>query len=513
MTEKSVHLAVDLGASSGRVIAGWLDGGKLSLEEVHRFANDPVLIQDSLQWNVHSLWAEIREGLRVAAGKYQAIRSVGVDTWGVDYVLIDRNGQLAGPVRNYRDSRTQGMLSRACERMGGGEAGRAAIFAATGLQFMEINTLYQLFAAAEHGERSLEIADHFLMMGDFFHWLLSGKRSIEATNASTTQMVDPATGQWQTSMLEQLGIPTRLFEPTVQPGTILGPVQASVAEATGLKDVPVVVPATHDTGSAVISVPVDDFAPEQPSWCYISSGTWSLMGCELASPRVNEVCSQLNFTNEGGVAESTRLLKNIGGLWIFQQLRKSVQRQGSDVSWEQMVQQASEASEFELLLDPDHRAFVAPQDMLTAIKAFASETGQPVPESNGAFYRAALEGLALRYRVCLGDLETLVGSRIETIHIVGGGTMNALLCQMTADACNRTVVAGPVEATAIGNLVMQMIGTEVIKSDADLSATIRMARGIVRESFAVQTYQPENPDRWDGPAARFVELAGHGASA
>ncbi|OYP36544.1 rhamnulokinase [Rhodopirellula sp. MGV] len=512
MIHSPVHLAVDLGASSGRVIAGWLDDGALTLEEVHRFVNEPVLMQDSLQWNVHALWAEILEGLRKAAIKYDVVRSVGVDTWGVDYVLLDSNDQLVGPVRNYRDSRTHGMLARACERLGGADVGRAKIFEATGLQFMEINTVYQLFAAAELKERSLEIADHFLMMGDFFHWLLSGKRSIEATNASTTQMVDPSTGRWQIELLKELGIPGRLFEPTVQPGTVLGNIQPSVAEATGLDDVPVVVPATHDTGSAVISVPVDDFAPEKPDWCYISSGTWSLMGCELATPRVNNLCSELNFTNEGGVAGSTRLLKNIGGLWIFQQLRKSMQRQGEDVSWEQMVRQASQATAFELLIDPDSQDFVAPHDMLSAIKQYAETTGQPIPETDGGYYRAALEGLALRYRVCLGMLEQLVENRIETIHIVGGGTMNELLCQMTADACDRTVVAGPVEATAIGNLVMQMIGTDVIQGDGELSSAIRSARGIVRESFEVKTYRPHQPRNWDEPAERFLALSAQGAS-
>lgn len=509
MTNAPIHLAVDLGASSGRVIAGKLQGGILSLEEVHRFANEPVLIQDSLQWNVHSLWAEILIGLRTAASRYDTIRSVGVDTWGVDYVLLDENDQVAGPIRNYRDARTHGMMARAFEKLGGESEGRRRMFQATGLQFMEINTVFQLLAAVEHDERSIDIAEHLLMMGDFFHWLLSGKRSIEATNASTSQMLDPRKGKWAFSMVDALGIPTRLLGPVVQPATILGKVQPSVAAATGLKDVPVVVPATHDTGSAVIAVPADGFAPEKPGWCYISSGTWSLMGCELSAPKVNELCAELNFTNEGGVAGSTRLLKNIGGLWIFQQLRKSMQRRGSEISWGDMVQQAEEASPFALLIDPDHADFVAPADMLEAIEGFAKATGQGTAEHPGGYFRAALEGLALRYRVCLGMLERLVDNRIETIHIVGGGTMNELLCQMTADACNRTVVAGPVEATAIGNLVMQMIGTGGIGSGqvADQAAAVREARRIVRESFSVKTYSPVTPEVWDEPASRFIELA------
>lgn len=509
MSKVPVHLAVDLGASSGRVIAGCIDDGKLTLEEVHRFANDPVMIQDSLQWNVHGLWAEILAGLRIAATRFECVRSVGVDTWGVDYVLVDKHDLIASPVRAYRDGRTKGMEQRAFEILGGAEQGRKRMFEATGLQFMEINTVFQLLSAVERGEPSIKDADGFLMMGDFFHWLLSGRRSVEATNASTSQMLDPSTGRWQLEMIDALGIPTKLFPAVTPTATTLGPVQPSVAEVTGLKDVPVVLPATHDTASAVIAVPADAFAPEKPDWCYISSGTWSLMGCELASPRVTELCSELNFTNEGGVGGSTRLLKNIGGLWIFQQLRKSMQRRGNDVGWEQMVQQAESADPFGLLIDPDHEDFVAPTDMLEAMEVFAEKTGQAKPESDGGFYRASLESLALRYRVCLGMLEQLVGNRIETIHIVGGGTMNELLCQMTADACDRKVIAGPVEATAIGNLVMQMVGTGVIGSgDAhDQAAAVLEARRLVRDSFAVKTYTPQQPERWDEPATRFVALA------
>ncbi|NNE01089.1 MAG: rhamnulokinase, partial [Pirellulaceae bacterium] len=431
-----VHLAVDLGASSGRVIAASIQDDRLSLEEVHRFANDPVRIQDSLQWNVHGLWQSIQEGLRLAGGKFDRVESVGVDTWGVDYVLLDRQDQLVGPVRCYRDARTQGMMERVFDIVP-----RDQIFSSTGLQFMELNTLYQLAAAAQSKDPSLSIAESFLMMGDFFHWLLTGQRSIEATNASTTQFLDPRTKKWTTDLLSKLDIPTKLFSEPVEPGTTLGSIQASVAAVTGLANVPVIVPATHDTASAVLSVPADEFAPATPTWCYISSGTWSLMGCELAEPKINDLCAELNFTNEGGVQGSTRLLKNIGGLWVFQQIRKSMQRRGDDVSWDSMVQEALQAKPFALLLNPDDADFVAPDDMVDAIGSFAVRTGQSAPASNGELYRAALEGLALRYRSCLGMLERLVEHRIDTIHIVGGGSMNRLLCQMTADACDRVVVA------------------------------------------------------------------------
>lgn len=502
---RDVHLAIDLGASSGRVIAGYLnDKGMLELEDVHRFANDPLMIQDSLQWNIDALWVEILEGLRLAAGRFENIRSVGVDTWGVDYVLIDRNGQIAGPVRHYRDARNNGVIEKACEALGGPEQGRDKIFSATGLQFLQINSLIQLYSSVINKECCIEIAEHFLMMGDYFHWLLSGKYSIEATNASTSQMLDPRTKTWATDLQESLSIPTKMFQDVTAPGTVLGSVQPSVATATGLQEVPVIVPATHDTASAVLAVPAEGFAKEKPDWCFISSGTWSLMGCELASPKITPLCSELNFTNEGGVAGSTRLLKNIGGLWVFQQLRKSMTRRGETPSWESMVQDAAAATPFEIILDPDHPELAAPDDMLTAIERVAEQTGQNKPASVGTAYRAALECLALRYRACLGMLEQLIESPIKTIHIVGGGTQNELLCQMTADACNRTVIAGPVEATAIGNVAMQMIGLQELTTEQTKQA-IETSRELVRSSFAVKTFQPQEPLAWNEPYERFQQ--------
>lgn len=490
----SVHLAVDLGASSGRVIAGVVEDGKLSLAPIHRFDNEPVRVQQSLQWDAVGLWREIQTGLRMAADRYSHIASVGVDTWGVDYVLLDEQDLFAGPVRCYRDPRTRGMMERAFEIVP-----REEIFSATGLQFMEISTLYQLVAARLTDEPSLRIADGFLMMGDFFHWLLTGQRSIEVTNASTTQLLDPRTKRWRTDLLDRFGLPTQLFTDPVEPGTTLGVIQPSVASETGLDGTPVVIPATHDTASAVLSVPAVDFAPTKPSWCYISSGTWSLMGCELGEPKINARCAELNFTNEGGVNGSTRLLKNIGGLWIFQQIRKSIQRRGSSPSWDEMVQAAIQAPPFALLLNPDDPALVAPDDMVQEIHAYASRTGQAAPTDDSVLYRAALEGLALRYRICLEMLESLVEHRIDTIHIVGGGSLNEFLCQMTADACDRTVVAGPVEATAVGNLLMQMIGIGRLTS-------IEEARELVRASFETKRYQPQDPAAWTEPAERFAKL-------
>ena len=491
-TESPVHLAVDLGASSGRVIAGAIRDGKLTLEPVHRFDNEPVRIQDSLQWDVVGLWREIQEGLRLAAIHHSQIASVGVDTWGVDFVLLNDQDRFAGPVYCYRDSRNEGMIERACQIVP-----RSEIFDATGLQFMDFNSLYQLLASRLSADPALEIADGLLMMGDFFHWLLTGRRSIEVTMASTSQLLDPRTKRWSTTLLGRFDLPERLFIPPTEPGTVLGTVQPSVAAITGLVDVPVVVPATHDTASAVLAVPASDFAPLRPSWCYISSGTWSLMGCELPQPKITKTCAALNFTNEGGVGGSTRLLKNIGGLWVFQQIRKSLQRRGREISWDDMVAEADLASPFGLLLNPDDPSLVAPDDMIDAIAGYAKRTDQPMPDSNGVLFRAALEGLALRYRACLAMLESLVEHPIDRIHIVGGGSLNQLLCQMTADACNRTVIAGPVEATAIGNVLMQMIGIGRLES-------IIQARELVRASFDTVTYEPRNPRAWDDPAKKFA---------
>jgi rhamnulokinase len=494
-----VHLAVDLGASSGRVIAGGVDGGRIQLAEIWRFENQPVRLQQDLLWNHLGLWQNITHGLRLAADQVEAnpaakIESVGVDTWGVDFGLLDDHNQLVSPVRCYRDPRNQGRLEDALRIVS-----REEIFAETGLQFMDINTLYQLIAAQQAGDVGYQNATSLLMMGDLFHWMLSGERTIEASNASTSQLLSPITGQWSSKLLNAFNLPTAWFAPPTPAGTQVGIVQSSVAALTGLYDVPVIAPATHDTASAVLSVPASGFAPAKPNWCYISSGTWSLMGVELPAPKITPLCAELNFTNEGGVHGSTRLLKNIGGLWVFQQIRVALQRRGTAPSWSEMVAAAEAAAPFSLLLNPDDPALLAPQDMIDEICALAGRTGQNVPTNNGVLFRAALEGLALRYRLTLESLERLTDSSIQNIHIVGGGSLNELLCQMTADACNRTVVAGPVEATAIGNVLMQMIGAGKLHS-------IDEARSLVRASFPTKTFTPQNTQCWDEPAARFANL-------
>lgn len=493
MSDYPVHLAIDLGASGGRVISGGIADDTLQMETVARFANEPVMLPNQMCWNMLGLWGEIQKGLRQAADQSR-VQSLGVATWGVDYVLLDADDHMVGPAVHYRDPRTREILPHAFQRVP-----RETLFAETGLQFMEINTAYQLLADVRASAARLRFAESLLMIPDFFHWLLTGVKSAEMTNASTTQLFNPQTRNWSEKVIEGLGIPRRLLGKIQPPGTTLGQVQPSVASRTGLRDVPVVLPATHDTGSAVLAVPAVDFAPSHPEWCYISSGTWSLIGCELPAPKITDSCAALNFTNECGVDGSTRLLKNIGGLWIFQQIRAALERQGREISWDEMVARAASAPPLDFLLDPDDPALVAPENMIEAIRGTAHRSGQSFPDDEGSLFRAALEGLALRYRKSIEALESLTDSRMETIHVVGGGSQNPLLCQMTADACGRRVVAGPAEATAIGNLLMQMIGIGVLKS-------VEEARELVRRSFQPSIYEPQTTAPYDEAAARFEKL-------
>jgi rhamnulokinase len=493
--KERVYLAVDMGASSGRVVAGLYDGERIVLEEVHRFTNGGFLAHDRLYWDVLALWGHLQDGLRKAAATYPGrVVSVGVDTWGVDYGLLGPGDELLGNPRHYRDPRTNGQLERALQVVS-----REEIFAETGLQFMELNTLYQLLAMKQENPVLLDLAESFLMIPDLFHWLLTGNKANEFTNASTTQFCNATTQKWSTELLDRFDIPTRMLGEIVHPGTDLGAVRASVAATTGLQDVRVVLPGTHDTASAVMAVPAASQAEPRPDWCYISSGTWSLMGAETQAPVLNERCRELNFTNEGGVGGTTRLLKNIAGLWLLQECQRAWDQAGVSRTWEEIVHLADSATPLASLVAPDRAEFIAPQDMPTALRQACSERGEPVPDSDGAVARCALESLAMRYRMVLGWTEQLVGSPINTVHIVGGGTQNQLLCQMTADACQRQVLAGPVEATAIGNLMVQVLADDEVASVAE-------AREVVRASFSVDEYSPRDSARWDDAFERFERL-------
>jgi rhamnulokinase len=483
---RTVALAVDLGASGGRVLSGAFDGRLLELEELHRFENAPVAFGGRLVWDLPLLWREVVAGLRKAAQRHgRAVASVGVDTWGVDFAFLGADGDLLANPICYRDGQTKGMLA-AAERI----VPRSDIFAATGLQFMEINSLYQLLAMRDRGSTALGSAARLQMIPDLVHWLLSGEASNERTNASTTQCFDPQAGDWAFPLLERFGLPRGIFGPIAEPGTVIGGLRPEVADETGLAGVRVLLPGTHDTASAVAAVPAVDPPSSRPDWCYVSLGTWALVGAELDRPLITPACLADNFTNEGGVGGTTRLLKNVCGLWLVQQCRAAWQRAGQDWTWDQLTALAAEAPALRTIVDPDHPALVAPADMPTAIRGLARDAGQPVPETTGAVVRAALESVAAAIRRTLARLDGLLGRRLGTVHVVGGGAQNRLLCQMIADATGRPVIAGPVEATAIGNLLVQVAARE---GRVDL----RALRAIVRDSFELDRYEPANTGAWE----------------
>lgn len=504
-------LAFDLGAESGRGVLGLFDGQRLKLDVVHRFANGPVRTLDALYWDVLRLYAEMLVTLRRCAAEHGGIDSLGVDTWGVDFALLGRDGSLLGNPRHYRDPHTEGVMDAAFARVS-----RQEIFRQTGLQFMRFNTLFQLLAMQRDRSPLLERAETLLLMPDLFHFFFTGVPVNEFTDASTTQMYDPTAKDWARGLVKAFGLPAQILGKLVLPGTVLGPLRTSVATETGLTAVPVIAPASHDTGSAVAAVPakgsLERAAPSAErsgvprptgNWAYISSGTWSLMGVELDGPLINEKALHYNFTNEGGVGGTIRFLKNIMGLWLVQECRRAWQRSGHDYSYEELARLAEAAPPFVSLVDPDDPVFILPPSMPTALAEFCRRTSQAAPVELGAVVRCALESLALRYRWVLERLEELLGQRFDVIHVVGGGSQNALLCQFTADACNRQVVAGPIEATAIGNVLVQAIGLGLLGSLAD-------AREVVRHSFEVRAYDPKSPESWHGPYERFLGYLARG---
>jgi rhamnulokinase len=479
-------LAIDLGAESGRGVLGLFDGDRLRLEVVHRFTNGPVRTLDTMHWDVLRLYSEILDALRRSAAQHGGIDSVGVDTWGVDFGLLGRGGTLLGNPRHYRDPHTEGVMEFAFQRVP-----REEIYRRTGLQFMRFNTLFQLVAMQRDRSALLDVAEHLLMVPDLFHYFFTGIKANEFTDVSTTQMYDPTARRWSYELIKELGLPAKVLGTIVQPGTVLGPLRGQMASDTGVNPVPVVAPATHDTGSAVAAVPAQGGA-----WAYISSGTWSLMGVEIKEPLINEKTLRFNFTNEGGVSGTIRLLKNIMGLWLVQDCRRTWEKAGHPYTYEELARLAEAATPFASLIDPDHASFILPANMPAAIAEFCKRTAQPAPVEPGAVIRCALESLALRYRWVLERLEELLGHRLEVIHVVGGGSQNSLLCELTADACNRPVLAGPVEATAIGNVLVQALGLGLLGSLAD-------AREVVRHSFELRQHDPRNPDRWQAAYARF----------
>jgi rhamnulokinase len=490
MPSSTSYLAIDLGAESGRGILASLSAGRLTLSEIHRFANVPIRLPEGLVWNILQLWSEIRGALALAAKDQGAkLSGIGVDAWGVDFALLDRGGALLANPHHYRDGRTDGMLKKAFRKVP-----RERVFARTGIQIMQINTLYQLLAMATRRSRVLDAAETFVTIPDLVNYWLTGRAVCELTNATTTQCFDPRKKTWARPLLRALGIPTRIFPPVKEPGTRLGELLGSVGDEVGLAKVPVLLPACHDTGSAVVAVPA-----EKKDFAWLSCGTWSILGTEVRDPVIDDRTLASNFTNEGGVFGTFRLSKNIMGLWLVQECRRTWARGGDDRSYEDLTKLAGEAPPLRSLVDPDDPAFLNPGDMPARIRDACRRAEQPIPEDHGAIVRTALESVALKYRWVLERLEAIVGKTLEPLYMVGGGTRNHLLCQLAADATGRTVVAGPVEATATGNALMQAIALGHVGSLED-------ARTVVRRSFAPATFEPTRSSVWQDAYARFLTI-------
>ena len=478
----SHYLAIDLGAESGRALLGTLSGGKLEVEELHRFANTPVTVQGAMYWDTLRLWHEIQKGIAVATRERKLkLDGIGVDTWGVDFVLLGSDGKLVEMPRHYRDSRNNGIEEKVFQVVP-----RDEVFGYTGIQVMQINSLFQLFAMRLGKAPALQVATQLLHTTDLFNYWLTGVARSETTIASTSQFFDPKTMTWSTELLARLDLPTQVLCPIVTPGTLLG-------KTLDAPHTPVYATAGHDTAAAVAAVP----ASGGDDWCYISSGTWSLMGLELDEPVINAQSQAANYTNEVGVSGKIRLLKNIAGLWLLQECRKAWALEGSEYSYQELAQMAGGARPFTALIDPN--AFLEPGDMPAQIAAYCRRTGQESPATHAEYARAILESLALCYRQVLENLEALAGRKIAVIHIVGGGSRNELLNQFVADCTGRKVVAGPGEATAIGNILVQAMGAGELK---DLSEI----RAVVRNSFELTDVEPRASEAWEQAYARYRAL-------
>jgi len=480
------YLACDLGAESGRLMLGSLAEAKLTLEEIHRFPNTPIKSGDALHWNIPQLFEELQTGLQKAAAHRLPIASISADSWGVDYLLLDARGQLISPTFHYRDARTARGVANVQSKVDG-----KTIFDETGIQFMPLNTIYQL--GAESAER-LARARQLLLIADGFNYFLSGVARIEESNASTSQLYNPRTRQWSRKLIGALPLQEALLPPIVPSGTRLGPLKPEVARRTNLPAIEVIASCSHDTAAAVAAVPAGD-----GHWAYLSSGTWSLMGVELPAPLITETCRELNFTNEIGYGSSVRLLKNISGMWLIQECRREWSRNGQDFDYSTLSSLAARTPPFRSLIKPADERFLAPPSMPEAIASFCRESGQPVPEAPAEFIRCVLESLALLYRRTFHQIEQLTGGKLARLHLVGGGSRNGLLNQFTADALQVPVLAGPTEATAAGNVLIQAITLGHLPS-------LAAARSLVRSSFEVTQFNPQVGHEWDRQAARFDKL-------
>ena len=479
------YLAFDLGAESGRAALAELHSGILTTKEVHRFSNHPIEIDGTLRWDVAHLWSEIRRGLNSLDGV--KLGGIGVDAWGVDYALLDERGELLENPYHYRDRRTEGVMEEVFRKMS-----RDEIYRTTGIQFMPINTLYQLYAAHRYAPSIVAAARKLVTIPDLFNYWLTGKAVCEFTNATTTQMVDPVRRVWARDLMQQVGLRADLPSPIVESGTILGPLLGGVVSNSILNGTPVIAPACHDTGSAVAAVTARD------GTAFLSSGTWSLLGTELDAPVLTPEALAHNFTNEGGVNGTTRLLKNVMGLWMLQGCRNCWSARGKIGSYEDLVELANRSPAFVHLVDPDDESFLRPTDMVAAIDQFCSRTHQPFPASEGAYIRCIFESLAMKYRLTLRSLEKICGRSIDQIRVVGGGSKNRLLNQFTADATGRRVLTGPAEATALGNIAIQVLATGEASS-------LEEVRAVVDRSFPTEIFEPTNTNTWESHFQRFEQ--------
>lgn len=481
-------LAFDFGASSGRAIIGCFDGDKITLEEVHRFSNDPVSVGGTVYWDVLRLFYEIKQGIikaKIAGG----FDSIGIDTWGVDFGLIDSEGKLMENPVHYRDARTTGLVDEAFKTMP-----KEKLYGITGIQFMELNTLFQLIALKKYRPWMLERADKMLFMPDLFGYMLTGKMCAEYSIASTSQLIDLDKRTWSKEILDAFGIKESVFAPLVQPGTVLGELSKEVCEECGVDPVPVISVCGHDTQSAITSVPCED-----GDFAFLSSGTWSLFGTELDKPIVNETSMNINITNEGGFDGSTGFLKNIIGLWLIQESRRQWKREGKEYSYADLEKLALAAEPFKCFIDPDAPEFVPHGNIPERVREFCRKTGQYVPETVGEIMRCIYESLAMKYRLTFEKLRECTERDYPVIHVIGGGTKDGLLCQMTANSCDRTVKAGPIEATVMGNVAVQLMSDGSVKN-------IGQARKIVAESSELKTFEPKDTDKWAKAYEDFLKI-------
>lgn len=488
MSGEKKLLAFDFGASSGRAMLGRFDGVKIDLEEVHRFSNDPVQVNGTLYWDVLRLFHEIKQGL-IKAKSFGKIDSLAIDTWGVDFGLIDEQGHLLENPVHYRDIRTQGIMEEVFEKIPS-----ETLYKRTGIQFLNFNTLFQLYYLKTRRPDLLARADKMLLMPDLFLYMLTGEKQAEYTIASTGQTIDAASADWAKDMFDTLDLPTNLLCPIVYPGKMTGRLSDAICDELGVDPIPTVAVTSHDTASAVVAVPAD-----QEDFVYISSGTWSLMGIESEQPVINDQTFKFNFTNEGGYDKSIRFLKNIMGLWLIQESRRQWIREGADVSYADLEREALACEPFKCFINPDEAILATPGNMPKRIRELCRQTGQPVPEKRGEVVRCIYESLALKYRVTKEQIETVTGKHYPDLHIVGGGTKDGLLSQFTANATNSRVIAGPIEATALGNMAVQLMAQGAIQSLAE-------ARKVIAASFELMHYQPRDQADWEAALAKYRTL-------